>query len=264
MKERHIAHLLPEYLEGLLTKDQEEKVQKHLKNCPDCVLELEAYKELLQAFKSEPQATPAARVRQNFFKHIEEEKKLDNNHLTGQTKKRQIKNGSSYLLKIAAGLALLLSGYFYGSYQQNVHYDKEMALLKEKNTAIQQTAMLSLMENKSASKRIQGVNYIEQLPKPDQDIINALVERMLNDENTNVRLTAVNALVNFTESQQVKNAFIKALKQEQNPNIQIIIIKTLVKMRDKNAVAPMKDLLKEKNTQTFVKDQIRSLIPSIT
>lgn len=264
MKKEHITHLLPEYLEGILTNDRKTEVEHHLNDCPNCTKELEEYRTMLNAFDSELRETPSNTIREGFYKLIDEEKRTKDELVKSEPiKKPSVKNWIPKVLRIAAVLALVVGSYLFGNYQYSMDTNKEIVILKEKYLGIRQTAMLSLMENKSASKRIQGVNYVEGFSQPDEDILIALTERMLNDENANVRLTAVNALASFTDSKTVRKALIKALKSEKNPNIQITVIHTLVKLRDKNMVAPMKQLLDQKDTQPFVKEQIRSLIPSI-
>lgn len=264
MKNEHIAYLLPEYLEGFLDTNQRTKVESHLKACPSCAKELEEYRMLLEVIGSEMEKKPANILRERFHTMLEREKGVSGDFPKMKpAKEPNRKNWFPQVLKVAAGLALLVCGYLFGSFHRSVETNIEIAVLKEKNLGMRHTAMLSLMENKSASKRIQGVNYVEGFDQPDEDIIKALAERMLNDENANVRLTAVNALAGFTDSKTARKALVQALKSEKNPNIQINVIHTLVKLRDKNAVGPMKRLLEQKDTQPFVKEQIRSLIPSI-
>ena len=159
-------------------------------------------------------------------------------------------------LKYAAGLALLISTFLVGRYQQRQQVNK----LKTENLTNKQTTMLALMENESASKRIQGVQYIEEFSDPDPEIVEALVKRMLYDENTNVRLTAVTALEAFITSDAVKDGFIKALEAEKDPTIQINIIKALVKIQEKKALKPMQKLLEKDETQSFVKDEIKTVL----
>ena len=86
---------------------------------------------------------------------------------------------------------------------------------------------------------------------------------MLYDENTNVRLTAVEALREFANSEAVKEAFITALQNEKDPSIQITLIHTLVEIQEKKAIQPMRRLLEQQETQPFVKQQIESLLPKI-
>ena len=60
---------------------------------------------------------------------------------------------------------------------------------------------------------------------------NNLLTAIIYDENDNVRMTAFEALVNFTSSEIVKTTFIEALEQEQNPSIQVAIIQALVQIQ---------------------------------
>ncbi|MEM0933413.1 MAG: HEAT repeat domain-containing protein, partial [Bacteroidota bacterium] len=170
---------------------------------------------------------------------------------------------ASNVLKIAASIALLVTSFQIGSVFQQKKTDGDIASLENETLRMKQTVMLSLMENQSASKRIQGVNYIEEIPNPDDAVVAALANRMLYDENDNVRLTAFEALSRFTSSDKVKEVLIQALGQEKNPSIQIAIIQVLVQIQEKKAVGPMQRLLEQEDTQPFIKEQIKTGLPKI-
>ena len=264
MKNNHIADLIPEYLDNALSNFQKKEVEAHIKECEACKKELEELKILYGAFKKEKEVTPSARVRDNFYALLEDEKRNEHKLVALNPKAEPSKNPWVInTLKTAASIALLVGAFLFGKYQQETASNKEIALLMDERLEIKQMTMLSLMENKSASKRIQGVNYIEEFSDPDEDIVKALADRMRYDENSNVRLTAVDALRKFTASETVKNAFIAALKTEKDPSIQITIIQALVKIQERKAILPMKELLEREDTQPFVKEQIKSLLPSI-
>lgn len=259
MKSKHIEELIADYIDGVLDTDQLREVESHLKNCESCTKELEATRVLLKAFKEEQAARPSKQVKARFYQMLEEEKQ--NSSKVVQLERKG--NWASGMLKIAAGIALLAGAFALGKFQQQQQSNLEIAALENKSQEIKETAMLSLMENQSASRRIQGVNYIEEFAQPDDAIIKALADRMLFDDNKNVRLSAVEALGNFTASSIVKEAFIAALETENDPSIQITIIHTLVDMQEKKAIAPMQKLLQQQETQPFVKKEIKTLLPNI-
>lgn len=263
MERKHITELLPEYLDGLLEEAQRQEVERHLHSCGACAKELEELKIVFGAFKKEGEATPPESLAINFYALLEKERELAQGLSPSRGKGRNWNGWAVMGLRAAAGIALLIGAFFLGKYREAQEHHQEMAFLRAETLEVRQTAMLSLMENRSASKRIQGVNYITQLDHLDKAIINALTDRMLYDENTNVRLTAVEALGKFTASKKVKAAFITALKTERDPTVQIAIIHTLVRIQEKKALAPMRELLEQEDTQPFVKEQIESLIPSI-
>lgn len=264
MEKNHIIELLPEYLDNLLNETQKKNVEAHLKNCVACTKELKELKNLFQAFVKEAAEVPSDNLRINFLEQLELEKQRNSIVVSMNTTSAQRKtNWTNNFLKIAASVALLIGAYFFGKQQQEQISGQEIALLSDETQAFKQTAMLSLMGNKSASKRIQGVNFIEEFSKPDEAIVRALVDRMLNDENTNVRRTAVEVLSEFTTSETVKNSFISALKTEKDPGIQITIIQVLGKMQEKKAAASMQYLLEQDDTQPYVKEELELVLPNI-
>lgn len=264
MKNDHVIEMLPDYLDNLLEADTKKKIEEHLKACKTCTQELTEIKELFQAFKTEEKIIPPSSIKTGFLKQLEAEKQTFSRVVPFDAPSNNKRNKWALkLLKIAASVLLLIGAFLTGRYQSKENSSKEIALLTEEKLEFKQTAMLSLMENESASKRIQGVNFIDSFSNPDEAILKALMDRMLNDKNTNVRLTAVEALNNFTNSEIVKNAFIEALKKEKDPSIQINIIQTLVDIQEKKAIAPMQRLLEQEETQPFIKNQIESLLPSI-
>jgi len=264
MDEKHITALIPDYLDNVLSEFERQKVETHLATCTACKSELEEIQNLLSVIKEESLIAPSENLRTNFLEQLEVEKQMGSKSISLDTIPIQRKNNwTNNLLKMAASVAVLVGVYFFGKQQQIKTSNIEIAQLTDESLAFKQTAMLSLMGNKSASKRIQGVNFIEEFNEPDEAIVNALVDRMLNDENTNVRRTAVEVLSEFTTSETVKNSFIAALKTEKDPGIQIAIIHLLGEIQEKKAVAPMQFLLDQEDTQPFVKEELESILPNI-
>ncbi len=263
MKQDHIKDLLPGYLDGELSSSQAGMVKEHLEVCSECKQELLELKIVLEAFEEEPQTEPSAAVRNGFQKMlVDEKRKLQPEGKVIPIGKEKNRHLFRSFLKIAAVISLLLCSYLLGKFHQREKPNNTFTENVELEG--QQNEMLALLENISASKRIQGVNYFENYNDPDEEIIQALKDRMFHDENKNVRLTAVEALGKFTSSEAVKTGLITALGKEKDPVIQIAIIQILVKIQEKKAVAPMKELLEKEATEPFVKEQIKALLPSIT
>lgn len=264
MAEKHISDLLLDYLDNLLDDEVKIEVEVHLKDCAFCTEEFNNLRTLYAAFESEEVIVAPDKIRANFYGQLELEKQ-NYDKVLGLNNNDSLPENSwkINILKIAASIAILVGSFMFGEYLQMQKGNAKIATLTNESLELKQTAMLSLMENKSASKRIKGVNYIDDFSNPDKAIINALINRMLYDTNTNVRLTAVEALGKFVDSEDVKKAFIVALGVEKNPNIQIPLIHILVKIQEKNAVNPMEHLLMQEETETFVKEQIKLLLPTI-
>lgn len=261
---KHVTNSLMDYLDGILDQEEHAQIASHLKECSTCKQELEQLKELYGAFEQEPVLRPSNRVKENFLEALKIEQ-ADAIATTFQNDTPSIwrKSGLGVFLKIAAGIALLIGAFTLGRTLNLKQEDQSFAAQENKILEIQQTAMISLIGNQSPSKRIQGVNLISKFENPDEEIINALINRLLLDENMNVRLTAVEALSMFAKSETVKSAFIKVLATEKDPSVQIAIIQNLVRIQAQNAAEPMKRLLEQEDTQPFVKEEIKRVLAEI-
>ncbi|MEL7271364.1 MAG: HEAT repeat domain-containing protein [Bacteroidota bacterium] len=253
---------IPEYLDGMLSPEKRNEFEAYLKTCSDCEKELEEMRILFGAIAAEKVEVPSGNLKSAFLKDLEEAK-AEVVKVVPLAQKKEKSNWASNLLKVAASVALLVASFQMGGFFEKEKSNQSLKMLQNESLVMKQQVMLSLMENQSASKRIQGVNYIEEIPNPDEAIVAALSQRMLNDENDNVRLTALEALARFAANGKVKDVFIKALEKEKNPSIQILIIDILVSIQEKRAVAPMQKLLEQEDTQPFIKKQIQTGLPKI-
>ncbi len=261
MKEEHVQELLIEYLDSTLTEAQRKMVTAHVKDCSRCSEELAQLQTMFKAFDKEVPAIPPSSIKTNFLKQLaNEEHRVSKEASPIAMRSIPSTNWVPNSLKLAASVALLIGAFLTGKYQASQKSNVMVTTLKTEGNEIRETAMLALMENKSASRRIQGVNFVVQFENPDEEIVSALTDRMLHDENVNVRSAAVDALSRFLESEAVKTAFIRALGTEKDPSIQIAVLQNLVHIQEKKAVGPMKKLLEQEDTQPFVKKEINKIL----
>ena len=121
-----------------------------------------------------------------------------------------------------------------------------------------QTAqVLTLLEDNSASKRILAVTSAEDFTNKDTKIIEALINRLFFDKNTNVRLAAAEALSKFSSEAMVRDALIKSLETDKNTSVQIEVITILSKIQEKRAIKPMEKMLENEETPQYVKQQLQ-------
>ena len=203
---------------------------------------------------------PSEKLTANFEKMLQEEKKKQGKVVSLSSQKD---NGRFQLLKIAASIALLIGVFLAGRYSGKNELNTSLVEAQQEVLEYKEATLISLLGNESASKRIQGVQLIEEFDQPDADIVAALGEKMLADENTNVRLSAMEALSKFSYSDQVKAIFIQALETEENPSIQMALIEILGELQVKKAIDPMKKLLEKEETQPFIKNEINNALPKI-
>ncbi|MBC8756491.1 HEAT repeat domain-containing protein [Kordia sp. YSTF-M3] len=266
MEKEHIKDLLVEYLDGLLDTLQKDQVEQHLSECAICAKELEGLKEVMNAFKEQsPEMSPES-LRENFHKRLDEE--LQKYHkvvyISEDKKPKKRTVWKQNIMRIAASIVLLVGGFVIGKYQQTDTTSNEIAVLTKETKSVKQKMAISLIESTSAGKRIQAVNSINQLEELDPDMLQTLANSVLYDNNVNVRLTAVETLQKFIKNQLVQKSFINALQTEKNAGVQIAIIQALANLNEEDIISPMRQLLNDSETEGFVKDQIKKIVPNIT
>ena len=245
-----IENSIVDYIDGALSAKETVMIQNHIKSCITCKKTHEETKQLLTSFANETVAQPSSNLRTSFEELLAIEKKAQTKVIALQPAKR-----SSYksVLQIAASVAILFTGYLIGGYQENQNSQNEIASYQKEH---KENMLLAMIDNSSPSKRIKAVNYTEELTTPDTKILEALIDRMHNDSNSNVRLSAAEALSKFTDSELVRTSFIKTLTTEKNPSIQVEVIQILVQIQEKRALDPMKKLLESPEAPDYLKTQV--------
>jgi HEAT repeat protein len=119
--------------------------------------------------------------------------------------------------------------------------------------------MFAMLDNQqSASQRMLGTTVAMNLNKPDDEIVHALVKRMNDDPNTNVRLAALDALIQFHEDPAVRHQLIESLSTQKDPAVQISLIQFLVRLKEKEVVNQLQHIVDDNRTIKAVKDEALS------
>lgn len=165
------------------------------------------------------------------------------------------------LWQLAAAVALLAMGYWLGALQEG-EPDLQQTAVSVQNRQLAQIQqemeeMKSLLTQNSPSQRIKAVNNVQGAAEVDDELIQVLIQTMHFDENVNVRMAAIEALLHYRERPLVRRALIQTLHIQTDPNIQLQLIDGLVEMGDKEAVPEMQDLLKNKELQEVVKSRLQ-------
>lgn len=249
-----VEEKIMDYLENNLTEAEQLAVATHIRQCHQCSLVLEQTRSFLAVTEKVSWETPPPSLRQSFETLLQEEKKL----LAAKKPGKLITMPWKTLLKVAAVLVLILGSYWIGIYKADQSAGNRLTQMETQLQDLKTEMTLAMLNNPSASKRIQAVNYSEELRAPDEKVLQAIVTRLHSDENVNVRLAAAEALWKFKDLELVKKALIKSLETEKNPDVQILVIQFLSDAQEKRAVQPMKKLLIQPDLEPYVKDQLNT------
>ncbi len=249
----NIESKLIDYIDGSLPIKEASDVQNHIENCASCKKAFEETTSLFTDFSNEPIVQPTSNLKASFEEMLVKEKKSQSIVIPLQPATQfRYKN----MLQIAASIAILFTGYLIGGFQESQNSQQEIAVYQTEQKQLKENMMLAMIDNSSPSKRIKAVNYTEEFTTSDTKILEALIDRMQNDSNSNVRLSAAEALSNFTDSELVRTSLIETLTLEKNPSIQIEVIQILVAIQEKRALDPMKIILEQPEAPEYLKTQV--------
>ena len=246
-----MEELIIEFLDGDLSGELKDYVKKYVEKNDEAKKHFEEIKKIHSVMNISPEFDPDASVKAGFDNALKEEMK-NIIHPSEKKETRVIGMEWRWPVRIAAAVTILVIGYFLG--MQFNSKDNELVEMRKEMEATRQLVMLAL-DNQSASQRIMGVNYTESLKNPDNQILDVLIKTMNEDENINVRLAAVNALINFASEERVMQAMIKSLNIQTDPIIQIALIDAMVDLNEKRAVKMLEEIANDEKNIQAVQDQ---------
>lgn len=250
MEKGKLESLLIDYIDGVLNETDRAIVEKELSQNEEAIKLYHQLKEVLSVMDRIQNIEPSNSLKSNFEKLL----RLEANK-NSQTSARQV-FFQPWVLRIAAGIILLIVGIVIGNKLSEQHQrDQELASIK-KELDENKRLMISMLENQqSASQRVMGANVALEMKQADDDIVNALVKTMNEDPNSNVRLTALEALGKFYQHGQVRGQLIKSLSTQKDPVVQIALIRLLVQMKEKEVVNQLKNITRDEMNIKAVKDE---------
>ncbi|MBL4604798.1 MAG: HEAT repeat domain-containing protein [Flavobacteriaceae bacterium] len=251
MKCEKIQDQMADFLDQNLTHEEMNFVKKHIEYCDDCAKEHSEMKKLFFDLSEENLEQPSPSLRLNFEEMLAAEKKKQE---TPVIQLRERTSWKSYI-RVAASILIVVSAFLIGKFTDGNENGLE--------TDPQISKILAQMESQSASQRIAAFDLSEKIKTIDTKIIQALINRLLYDKNTSVRLAAVEALTRFSSLEMVKKALMKSLETDVDPAIQIELIQVLAKIQEKRALPLMKKLLDNEDVPEYVKKEVQINMPTI-
>ncbi|HTQ61359.1 MAG TPA: zf-HC2 domain-containing protein [Candidatus Solibacter sp.] len=255
-----IGELLPDYLQGNLKAGQDKQVEEHLAECADCLGEVEIWKKLSLL----PVEEPSASLRERFEAMLHA-------YLTGRGDKAAAgfdrpKHGTlwswlrSPLGAVAWSAAVLAVGIFVGNFWGNrtaplsTNQD-EIAAMHTELTNMRQLVVLSMLQQQSASERLQGVSYSQREGHLDPQVLAALVHTLRYDNSVDVRLAALDALSRHGGQPQVRKGVVEALQEQQSPLVQVALIDQMLEWRDPDAAQKLRSFAQTPNLNPTVRQR---------
>lgn len=245
MEKEKLETMLIDYIDGKLTDKERHEVEQQLVTDAEAFKMYEQLKEVIRAMQESARMEPTARLKRGFEQLLREEEL--------QLKKGRVVFFQPSFYRVAAVLAFVVMGGFvaYLLVKQN-RQSQELARTKE--------VMIKMLDNQqSASTRVLGATVAyNDIEKADDEILNALLNAMNEDPNTNVRLAALEALGKFHTQPKVRKALIASLSTQKDPIVQIALIRLMVEMKEKDITKELERISTDEETIQAVKDEAQA------
>lgn len=253
---------LVDYLSGNLTEEEIQRFEQFLENHPEHQSEFDAAKFLWQGTDEEiPEPTSSMDVK--FYTMLNEEAREKEENTSWLQMIENLFFGS-IPKQLAYTVAILVMGFFVGkSFMESDSVDPKVVAAKQETQEVRSQLVLTLLDQPSANQRLQAVNEVNKLDKVTDRIIKALFSTLNNDENVNVRLSAIEALKNYTDIPQVREGLVASIINQKSPIVQIELADLMALLQEKKAVKSFEKLMEDENINVSAKQKIEESIKEI-
>jgi hypothetical protein len=236
MKCDQVAEFLPDFLRGSLERERTALVQQHLDQCAECRDEVAVWEKL--ALLPAPEPSPDARERFDRMLLAYQAGRAEPQPVPSKPHTQW--TGFQWLrlpvVQLAGALALVAIGFLIGNGLNRARSQSDdLAAMRTELTNMRQLVVLSMLQQQSASERLQGVSYSQGESRLDPQILGALLHTLRYDSSVDVRLAALDALSRHSAQPQVRRGISDALQIQQSPLVQVALIDQLVEWRDPDA-----------------------------
>jgi predicted anti-sigma-YlaC factor YlaD len=259
MKCEEIAGLLPDYLQEGLNAEQNKIVERHLESCVECGEVAGLWKKLALIAEEQPSAAGRERF-EAMLQAYQTGRGEEGAALHATDKGASIWSVFQWLRSpvgaVAWSIALVAMGTYLGLQLGSTRSNsQDLAAMHTELTNMRQIVALSMLQQQSASQRLEGVTWTRREGQLDPQVLAALVHTLRYDQSVDVRLAALDALSRHAGQPQVKKTVVDALQEQQSPLVQVALIDQLVEWRDAEAAPRLEKLRQTPNLNPTVRQR---------
>jgi len=260
-RQKHLEKLI-ELLRGNLSPEEEAEIIANLEKSGISREEIEAMSSVSKLVEKTPSPEPTERMDKRFYAMLEEEKKKV---LPGEPEIRMKKPSLiSFMtpgLRIAAGIALFLLGWFASNwFGSSPARDRQIDNLAGEVKQLKETLVLTMMQQSSTIERIKAVNMVSDFEEADRRIIESLISVLNHDNNDNVRLLALEALVRYSSVPEVRDGLIESIDNQTAPLVQLRLTDIMLALNEKRAAPEFQKVLQNANLNYSVRGKINAAL----
>lgn len=244
ISDKHI-HLVTGYIEGSLSETDRIQLQSLIDRGEVDILDLVNMEKVYKQIGSIEVPKPGQRVHDNFYRFLDAQVKEQRSKSTGSGFKQTLSRIQPLWSYVVAAACLVI-GIFIGDLW-NPFSDNEGKIdqLSTEVTQMREVLMISLLQNDSPVERLRAVNISQQISKTDDRLVEALLNTLNNDTNVNVRVAAINALVDRGTDPLVRKGLIQSIAHQSSPLVQIALADAMITLQAPDSAIEFERLLAE-------------------
>ena len=254
-----------EFADAKLDVETAEGVRAHIGACEECRSEFESFTLTLGALDAVPASPPTHRLRARVMGPIEAEKLTLRNQAAWASSIRAAEVSRprrrlpwmAYVLQAAGVCALVALGFILG---ERTATQRQIADLRARVDTVGQLVEQSVLQKRSTGDRLETVLTAASTGKPDERVIDGLINSLAFDPSVNVRLNALSALYGHADQEVVRAGVLACLPREANPLVQVSMIDFLVATKAREASPQLSKLASDEKANADVRDSARRAI----
>jgi hypothetical protein len=231
-------------------------LEAHLSGCRACAAEASSLREVWDRMEGMlPEQEPAPKVSARFYAMLEGYKQGQEAAKSRAPWWQAWMPHPAFQAAMAALLLCVggLTGFLITGRTSNG--GTELADLRKEVHSTRQLMVLSMMQQQSASERIEGVTFTRKMARPDPEVKEALFQAVESDPNVNVRLAALDALRPMLNQPGLLKRLLDSLIKQPSPLVQVSMIDLMVETKHRDALSVLQQLKADKDANSTVRER---------
>lgn len=256
MKEERIKELISRYNAKLTNPEELKEIEQFIESGEISLNDLGELSSLQESLLKTDTNPPSERLDNMFYEMLAMERKS-----AKPSALRSFFRWPEFAPRLAFASLTLIVGLVIGFLLRSPgRKDAQIELLGQEVSDLRELMMLSLLEKESATERLKAVSLTNEMDQASQKVTSALLQTLNNDNNVNVRLAALEALIPYAGDGSVRQELIRSIARQDSPLVQISLAELMVALQARSSVKELEKILHNKNTPADVKSKIQESI----
>jgi len=256
MEKNRVDELIAKYNEGLADPSELKWIEQLIESGEIELTQLHELTALDNHLMNMEAPAPTLRLDDQFYTMLATEKR------------KQRANKFSFSLpdwnvlfpRLAFAMVILIIGFSAGYLFTGSPQNDDVHVLTQEVSDLKEMMMFSLLEKESASERLKAVNLTSGMDNVSSKVTAALFQTLNSDENVNVRLAALDALLPYVKDSAVREGLVESISHQDSPLVQVALAELMVSIAEKKSVKELQKIMDAQGTPSDVKNKIQESI----